>query len=416
MKIAIIGASPMGINAALCFQDLGANVVLFEKNQLGGLLSLKRKLSTNNSFISEELKLIENQKSIFELDVLISKMNNFTGEIKYKKVNRLHKRFLSDTESIVGRSRLADLFRIVYQGRYSDEIEKQRSENLDFFSKLDAKMIESLKCTLEHFTDVDLVIDTTQSCFSPNRMGPGGVAAINEEQLAGDRIFYGLSETLNNLEHIRQSKNITLVGDSFELIYTLLCLEDEIFKGLGNISIITNRNPLWKIPSDFSDQKHHFFKKKIEDFISKDQKIWDEKIKLFEADTFKWRNLENYEKAKIAAPRLPKRKVEIYEKCNVTNVDKLIDKNEIFLTFESPNFRNQSAEEILKTIPTDVVCVFNGVRNFKNEFHGNMLAPTDFTKNHSSDEEIGFYIISNQNEKIEDIKNNVLKYFGKKDE
>ncbi len=415
MKIAILGATPIAIEAALYFQDMGAYVLLFEERELGGLLALKKKVAKFNSFVAEEISLNGNKKLIQYLDKLLVKMCEFCGEIKYKKVNRIHKRFLSKEELIPGCSRLADLFRVVYQGRYSEEIEKQRKENPDFFKNLDNNMIESLKGTLEHFTDVDLVIDATLSSRSLKGMGPGGVAAINEELLGQEKIYYGLSETLLNLEQVSSVRELTLQGDQFDLIYVLLALKDKIFEGHLNITIVTNRKSLWEVPPSFSPEEQLFYKKKIEEFITIEQKRWDESIRKFEEEIFKWRDLEDYERAKIPMPKVWKRRLEIYQGWNITNVDKLIDKNEMYLTLESPDFRNQDNKEILKTIATDMVFVFNGRKDYQNDFWGNMLPEWTFEKGDGF-HETGFYKLSEHSTQIEEIKNNMMKYFGKRDE
>jgi hypothetical protein len=77
-----------------------------------------------------------------------------------------------------------------------------------------------------------------------------------------------------------------------------------------------------------------------------------------------WRDLEDYIKAKIPKPLEPQPKIIIYQGYDVTSVDKLLDREGVFATIESPDFRSCSIiANDLKTLPAETIMIARGVEN-----------------------------------------------------
>lgn len=409
MKIAIIGAGQVGLYSALHFDQLGASVVLFEQDQIGGRTKNFFDFSQKNLFFKEYLESKKDQFPPLDFS------EKFQGEIKFKKVKRIQKRFLSRDEMVEGKSRLIDLFRIVYQGQYSKEIEAQQENNREFFEKLGPHIVESLKTTLEGFIDVDLVIDTTGPYALNKKMGPGGTPAINEELISSSQCYYGIEQFIKNFDKITKAKKIAFVAGHPEALIALLSLEQSIFEQNQECFIITPENNLGNLSRD-----DYFLKEGLTKFMAREELLWDQKTFSHQEQIFKWRDLEDYEKAKIPFPELPNKQFEIFNNCNITSIDKLLDQEQFYLTLERPSFRG---EELLKTIGVDMVCVFNGHSPDKNNLYAELKPSWDFGDNQKvlppQDKEIGLYSILCQDKaKVEssllEIEKDILKYFGKK--
>lgn len=412
MKIAIIGAGPVGIYAALYFEQLGASVVLFEQDQVGGRAKIFFDFSQKNIFFKNFLESKKNDN----YPAFIHSLEKFDGEIKFKKVKRIQKRFLSRDELVEGKSRLIDLFRIVYQGRYSEDIEAQQENNREFFKKLGPQVIESLKTTLEGFIDVDLVIDATGPYCLSKKMGPGGAPAINEELISSSQRYYGLEQFIKNFDSISKSKKIGFVASHPEALIALLSLEETIFEKNQEIFIITPESNLGNLSKD-----DFFLKEGLKKLMAREELLWDQKIFAHQEHIFKWRDLEDYEKAKIPFPELPKKQFEFFNNCNVTSIDKLLDQEQFYLTLERPPFRG---EELLKTIGVDTVCIFNGYNQDRSFLHTELKSSWELSESQNisfdlEGKEIGLYsILCQDHVSIESsllkIEKDILKYFGKR--
>ena len=74
-------------------------------------------------------------------------------------VERVHKRFLSLDEEVPGKSRLQDLFRVIFSNDPKNSILTQVESNPELFEKLGEEVLNSLNEAVESFEDFDLVID-----------------------------------------------------------------------------------------------------------------------------------------------------------------------------------------------------------------------------------------------------------------
>ena len=190
MKLAIIGSGPLAILCAQHFNQLGAEVVLFQKNALGGNLRFMLE-----HFPEMEINFQNNKKSlntIWKEDLVPAikelEKNNLT---KAGEVQRVHKRFLHKNETIMNHSRLHDLFRVVYSVNPKEAILKQLEENPEMFKQLGEQVVNSLHMPVESFQDFDIVIEARGRGKSAHAMGPSEAYALNENNIkATAPIFY----------------------------------------------------------------------------------------------------------------------------------------------------------------------------------------------------------------------------------
>ncbi|MBY0414840.1 MAG: hypothetical protein K2Q18_11770, partial [Bdellovibrionales bacterium] len=179
MKMAIVGSGPIAILTAQHFDKLGAEVTLFQRSPLGGNLRFLMESfpEFKITYQKNEMKLSEFFANFMVPAVTELEEFNLT---KQGDVLRIHKRFLHPNESVPNKTRMHDLFRVVYSLNPQESILKQLEENPDFFSKLGEDVINSLHRPVESFADFDLVIEAVGLGSEPAPMGAGKSFALNE--------------------------------------------------------------------------------------------------------------------------------------------------------------------------------------------------------------------------------------------
>ena len=132
MKLAIIGSGPLAIFCAHHFDQLGAEVILFQKNALGGnvrfLLEHFPEMQINFQNQTKSLKSFWDENLTQAISELEEKHLTRAGEVL-----RVHKRFLHPHENISNKTRLHDLFRVIFSVNPKDAILKQLEENPEMF-------------------------------------------------------------------------------------------------------------------------------------------------------------------------------------------------------------------------------------------------------------------------------------------
>ena len=87
-------------------------------------------------------------------------------------VLRVHKRFLDLDEEIEGRTRLLDLFRIVYLIIPNEESFSEKSLDKKTLDSLGDDVINSLKTPMEQFNDFDIIVDASGVLGNPKKWAP----------------------------------------------------------------------------------------------------------------------------------------------------------------------------------------------------------------------------------------------------
>lgn len=395
MKIAIIGSGPIALYAASHFYQIGAHVVLFQRSPLGGNI---RFCHSKNIECTVDYPELKNVNKFWTEDLV--PLIEFVEEKKITKsgdVLRVHKRFLHQDEEVLNRSRLVDLFRVIYSVNPKDSILKQVEENPDVFKKLGEQVLNSLHEPVESFEDFDVVIEATGRGKSDFKMGPAGTYALNEKNLSKHSHFYYGKEFFHRFT-AEGLKRIVVVGDDISAYIAMMKLEDWLFSHSDHRLTWIKHKPI----------DHHSFS--IQNLIDHEARDFEAKKQAYEDELFKWRGLEDHVKAKVAKPTEPERKLMVYEGYNVTSIDKLLDREGIFVTIESPEFRGfAKVTGDLKTLACDTVVVQNGVK--ANEFLGDNL----------SIEEPGYYVIHTSSLKegvmeVLEIERKLMNFFSKSDQ
>lgn len=394
MKIAIVGSGPLALLAAKHFDDLGAYTVLFQRSPLGGNIrklcnylpdleiKYKGQPTTVKKFVQTELvdlvKQIEANQISRQGDVL-----------------RVHKRFLHRGEFINGKSRLHDLFRVVFSLNPQESILKQVEENPEIFEKLGKDVLESLHRPVESFEDFDVVIEATGLGKKPRPMGAGGDLALNENNFQGS----GLIAYQQEFFSLENKKSIVLVGEGREAKVAILNLKDWLQSSSQHRLHWVTRDRLSLDHHDPLDFHCHQLFKTVDENFEREKIDFEKKMR-------DWRDLEDYVRVKVPTPIEPQAKILFYEGYDVTSVDRLLDREGVFATIESPEFRQVVGLENLNTLAADIIWVARGVD--QNETLGRQLEI----------DEPGFFRITAPDldsgmAQIREIESNLMTYFKK---
>jgi hypothetical protein len=354
MKLAIIGSGPLAIFCAQHFDQLGAEVTLFQKNALGGnirflgehfpemQINYKNQTKTIKAFWDEDLT-----SAIIALE---EKNLTRAGEVL-----RVHKRFLHPKEIIPTKSRLHDLFRVIYSVNPKEAILKQLEENPEMFERLGEQVMNSLHQPVESFEDFDIVIEALGFGRSNLGMGPSNALALNENNLKETAaLFYG--NDLFSKFSVDGKKSLVLVGHSEAAILFLIKCKDWLFENPKHSLSWVSALPInKKLPNNWLNSE-------LEKILHASHVIFDKEKIEFEKKMHEWRDLEDYVKVKIPKPIEPEEKLKVYQGYDVTSVDRLMDRAGVFATIETPDFREYvKTPNDLKTLPAEAILVACGV-------------------------------------------------------
>ena len=267
MKLAIIGAGPLGVECALHFHQLGANVSCFSgpnlKKKSFKLISehwgnqpcdgnwgeistdIGRKLTQNHCNLQDIPDLKTYQKTYFKPLYHYLKKTPLHRPLQ---VDRIQKCLLHPEEKPIKQSRFIDLFRVTY-----------------------------LKNDIEYFEDFDLIIDATGPGQQPYPMGSSHGEALNEKQIRSKEsyLYYGY-DALVNWSNIYSQKKITIVGPGLLAARILLGLSPYLKnETIKELSLITHEKNLFKkvescAPFPFFDS--------INDFIKNEKKFMGKRL------------------------------------------------------------------------------------------------------------------------------------------
>lgn len=355
MKLAVIGSGPLAIFCAQYFDQLGAEVVLFQKNALGGnarfLLDHFPEMEVQVEGKKQSLKNLWEESLVPTIKSLEEKRLTKAGEVL-----RVHKRFLHVDETISNRTRLHDLFRVIYSVNPKDAILKQLEENPEMFKQLGEQVVNSLHMPVESFEDFDIVIEARGRGKSPVALGPSNTLALNEINIKNTAPLFYEKDIFSKLDLNGKTK-LVVVGNNESAVLTLLKCKEWLFsKPDHSLAWITHTPANKKFKNDWINLKlselmnfsnEHFEKEKIE----------------FEKKIREWRDLEDYVKVKIPKPTEPEAKLKIFQGYDVTSVDRLLDREGVFATIESPDFRDFAPANDLKTLPADAILIGAGVED-----------------------------------------------------
>lgn len=399
MKMAIVGSGPLAILTAQYFDQMGASVTLFQRSPLGG--NLRFLMDHYPDFKINYQKSIVTVSEFFESEIVPAVLElekyNLT---KQGDVLRVHKRFLHPDEEVPGRTRMHDLFRVVYSLNPQETILKQLEENPELFKQLGDDVINSLHKPVESFLDFDIVIEAQGLGKAPAPMGAGRSLALNENNLKESSLLFYEKDIFTKLT-LEDKKSIVIVGEGVSLKLALLKLKDWLLASPDReLHWVTNQTAYTSCGVGWLDQE-------VESFLQEIKTRFEARKEEFETKLREWRDLEDYVKVKVAKPVEPTPPLIVHSGYDVTSVDRLLDRKGVFATIESPDFRDHSrVPSDMMTLAADVICVARGVEDER-------LAKNTLLVN-----EPGYYVMDAKdlNEgllMIKEIEADILKFFKK---
>lgn len=332
--------------------------------------------------------------------------------VKNVEVLRVNKRFLAPEEIIEGRSRLADLFRVVYRVDPTEMVKSQKEENPELYQNFDEAMMKSLGEEMEAFEDFDMVVDASGIMDNPLHLGPGGAPALNEKGLSSKgHVYYGW-ECTEFFKELPETGHVVISGHDEPAALAVLELKDWLKESGHRLSLVCETAHPFKNLTEGTQ-------KKIDLFMGAEEAAFIKKMEAYREKLFAWRELEDYIKAKTPQPAEPRPPFDVLVNSYVTSVDRLMDKEGWFLTVESPAFKG---EESLKTLKADVVL---GLKGFKKQtsLSEDLQTHYNFSKTNSAGPdglhpEPGFYTLGGSDlesglEQVGPIIDNMLSFFSK---
>ena len=375
MKLAILGSSPIALEAALRFHLHGASLTWFnppeeeiESYFQNGLLS--------DAYVSEAgLTLLEElgrpYKKETPFDFVHWKNSYFIPlasylaqeqKIRSHEVVSINKSFLAPGEIPKGKSRFLDLFRVIFQVNPEEFIKEQKEINPETYARLSAEFVDSLQTTLEMYEDFDLVLDLRRPLLTKSISVTG--RALGEGRVSQEHVKYGVNALIEARAldpQNAQIREVALVGSG--------PMAAEILSSLGEW-IKDQRNRLFVVSTEawpFEEYLKHAedqAAKKLQDVFSHMENEFEKEVNTFHQKLREWQSLDDFVQAKMPRPVEPIPRLVFFSGHNATAVDQLIDKRRLFLTLEKPEFRegNRQPENNtleLKTIGVDQILVAN---------------------------------------------------------
>ncbi len=310
MRVGIIGATPLALLLMEELIKLEAAPILFVESKFtlphDLMISVKHNQGTSTYSQWYENELIK----------LISWIQTH-GEIKeYAEVLRMHKKFLAVDECLENGSRFMDLFRIVYRVDPEQGVLKQVAENPEIFQQLGEDVLNSLQEPMEMAEDVDVIIDCRDTLFYPRGLGVDGHAILNEKRWRA-AINYGVLRVCS-FDQLVGSLVVSLQDVEYVTYVEELLLDK--WDALEQIDIIKPRHIL------------------LERLVQREAELWQQRVDTFEQKIQEWKSLEDYERIKIPRPAEPVHKLTIWDDYKLMSIDSLLDREEIFLSAEYPEY------------------------------------------------------------------------------
>lgn len=349
MKLAILGSSPIALEAALRFHEHEAAVTWFDSGScfFEGLFTsasldplsltsetgLRILKSLEKNYDPKSFSFEEWRTHYFEP---LRNMLASTQAVKSHRPVSVTKRFLAPEEQ-GEKSRFSDLFRIIYTVDPKAFIESQKETDPEMYKKLSEEHVGSLKSSIEMFEDFDLVIDLREG-FESTSLSPTG-RALGEKRANPEKVISGiatLSEAQNWVKD-ESKREVALIGSDALAAEVLIKFKDWLSDPRNRMFLITTEEePFSKFLKSTNPESKNILEKvlsEVEDRLQKDFDDFHEKLR-------EWQELDDFVKVKKPRPAEPIPQLNFFSGHNLTAIDELIDKNRLFVTLEKPEFRN----------------------------------------------------------------------------
>lgn len=211
-RVAILGAGPIGIEAALCARELGHEVIVFEQGRVAehvlrwGHVTFFSPWELNCSARGERLRA---QMELPPLDATAFP----TGEEYVRDYLEPLSRHPLLEGAVHTRCEVLAVTRAnALKGDFVGD--RASREATPFLIRVRDEQ------GVERYHEADVVLDTTGSYGNPASLGPGGMSAIGEAALA-DRIDYYTPDMARVFENDYEGKRVLLVGSGYSAATTL---------------------------------------------------------------------------------------------------------------------------------------------------------------------------------------------------
>ncbi len=376
MKIAILGRSPIALEAALTFHSHGAAVTWFVDKEEHSLFTTPE--FTSADFVSElgqvllkEMGLTYIPKKFTWKDWLnfyeapLIEYLRRNQEVRTDEVVSITKRFLAPGEEISGRSRFLDLFRIIYKVNPKDFIEEQRETNPETYERLTEEFVHSLASSIEMYQDFDLILDLR------NDLSKSSIAASGRalgEGRTSDKINYSTAalKFATGLLPAPDNREMFLVGSDSLAAEILLALEVWLKEPRSRLFVAsTEADPF----SRFLVEATPASAEKLTSLFGRMDEEFEKEVQTFTHKLREWQELDDFVQVKIPKPVEPIPRLVYFSGHNITAVDELIDRKRMFVTLEKPEFRSgvkhpENNHLDLKTIGVDQILVSHAKKDF----------------------------------------------------
>lgn len=362
MKVAILGSSPIALEAALRFHFHGASLTLFcGSEEPVGWCSVedcftghlgKRTLIETGVATTKSTNWVE-WKENYRKPLL-----NFLRQhqmVKEHEVVSVTKRYLSQDEEIPGKTRFYDLFRVIYEMNPQEFIHQQKETNPELYQKLSEELTISLQSSIEMYEDFDVVIDCRFPSVTKSIAFNG--RALGENRVDPKKVIYGL-DCLKKVPDTND-RDIAIVGSGALAAEVLLHLENWLSDPRMNLFVVsTEADPLKAI----LDSSVFHVRKKMESILQMMEKDFLAEVDKFEKKLQEWQEMDDFVRAKYPRPAEPIPRLNFFSGHNVSAVDELIDRKRLFMTLEHPDFREGKKHPAnnmleLKTVGVDRIFV-----------------------------------------------------------
>lgn len=373
MKVAILGSSPVALEAALRFHAHGAAITWFNlEDDLYHQQSIDMDWKDAVSSLGEKLlgkeftKLNYQQWLASYFHPLESLLKNEGQRVKPFEVVAITKSRLAPGEEIPGKTRFHDLFRVIYEIDPQNFINEQKDSDPSLFKRLNDEVVHSLQSKIEMYEDMDLVID----CRRPNQplsLNING-RALGEKRIRQGYLFSGLDALKKSKEDKSNYREVAIVGNDDLTAEMILHFSQWLDDSRMRLFIVSHESTplesfLQTAKADIAEKLRSFFDRSHAEFI-KETEDFMQKLR-------QWQELDDFVQVKIPRPTEPIPRLVFFMAHNACAIDQLIDNKRIFLTLETSDFRESKIQAEnnqldLKTIGVDCVLVSNG---FSDQFN-----------------------------------------------
>ncbi len=401
MKIAVLGSGPIALHTALKASNLGASVTLFAPSNASGRIARLASswpdypLGNWEGLTTEEARAVSGlpwksgalRASEYKeyLAALWEHLAREGVSIKPNRAKRVHKRFLGPGEAPLEASRFFDLFRVVYSLRADAQMRELERDNPEMAQtikgSLSQKDWQALSAEAEGFEDFDAVFEATGNYQAPNSAGPGTSLALNEAYVAKEGgLTYGLN-ALEKIWNLCQSENLkgdyVIVGSGELAAMGFYQLASKLSADSTLTLVTTELEPFENLKRD-----NHPIITLLEPKLIEEAGAFEAAAREYERALHEYRALEPHVRAKTTEPSAPKRRLRLWAGANITSLDRLSDRAEIFVTTELPAFRFEPKKEgeRMMTIACKELFVLSGHEK---------------TELYSIDNDVGYYRLEN---------------------